>query len=404
MTAAGGGRTGVVDVAVVGGGIVGLATAHALVRSAPSRSVVVLDKEPGLARHQTGRNSGVVHSGLYYRPGSLKARMCLAGNRSMVDFARRHDVPVAVTGKLVVATRISELDGLAALERRGRDHGLAVRRLGPREAAELEPHLRCVAALHVPTTGVVDFVAVSERLAQLVREAGGEIRTGARVTAVRASGGVQRITTTAGDVEARRVVNCAGLQSDRVAGLAGAAPPARIVPFRGEYLELRPSARHLVRGLIYPVPDPDFPFLGVHLTRGVDGGVHAGPNAVLALAREGYRRRDVVPADVWDTLSYRGFRSLAGRHARQGAAEVLRSLWRPAFVRSLQAMVPELSAEDLVAAPAGVRAQAVAPDGALVDDFLLVDGPGALHVLNAPSPAATSSLEIGAEIARRLTP
>ena len=391
------------DVAVIGGGIVGLATAHAVLRADPSARLVLLEREAAIATHQTGRNSGVVHSGIYYRPGSLKARLCLAGSRSIVAFARTHDVPVAVTGKLIVATRATDLAGLDALERRGRAHGLDVRRLGPREVAEVEPHLRCLAALRVASTGVVDYVAVSDRLAGLVRAAGGEVRTGAGVTGLRTVGGVHRLSTAAGDVEARRIVNCAGLESDRVAELDGAAPAARIVPFRGEYFELRPGARDLVRGLVYPVPDPTFPFLGVHLTRGVDGSVHAGPNAVLALAREGYTWRDVRARDVLDTLRFPGFRTLARRHARQGLEEVVRSVWRPLFLRSLQELVPELTAADLLPAPAGVRAQAVGPDGALVDDFLIVERPGALHVLNAPSPAATSSLEIGAEIARRLS-
>jgi L-2-hydroxyglutarate oxidase len=390
------------DVAVVGGGIVGLATARALLIARPGRRVVVLEKEDDVARHQTGRNSGVIHSGLYYRPGSAKARLCRAGSRSIVEYARNRGVAHEITGKLVVATSTDELPGLAALEERGRANGLHVRRLDPAQAAELEPHLSCVAALHVPETGVIDFVGVAHALAADVRAAGGEVRTGCRVTASVAVRGVHRLATTGGDVRARVLVNCAGLQSDLVARAAGAEPPARIIPFRGEYYELRPDARHLVRGLVYPVPDPAFPFLGVHLTRGIDGSVHAGPNAVLALAREGYRWRDVRPGELLDTLRSPAFRHLARRHARQGLTEVVRSLSRRRFLASLQRLVPELTDEDLVPAPSGVRAQAVRPDGGLVDDFLIVERPGELHVLNAPSPAATSSLEIGAEIARRL--
>jgi L-2-hydroxyglutarate oxidase len=390
------------DVAVVGGGIVGLATARALLIARPGRRVVVLEKETDVARHQTGRNSGVIHSGLYYRPGSAKARLCRAGSRSIAAYARERGVAVEITGKLVVATSTDELDGLAALEERGRANGLHVRRMDGARAAELEPHLDCIAALHVAETGIVDYVGVARALAADVTAAGGEIRTGCRAVAAVAVGGVHRLATTAGDVRATALVNCAGLQSDLVAAAAGVDPPARIVPFRGEYLELRPEARHLVRGLIYPVPDPAFPFLGVHLTRGVDGSVHAGPNAVLALAREGYRWRDVDVRELWDTVRSPAFRHLARRHARQGLEEVARSASRPRFVRSLQRLVPALTAEDLVAAPAGVRAQAVRPDGELVDDFLIVERPGELHVLNAPSPAATSSLEIGAEVARRL--
>ena len=392
------------DVAVVGGGIMGLATARAVLAADPRRRVVVLEKEPDVVRHQTGHNSGVIHSGLYYRPGSAKARMCRAGSRSMAEYARSRGVPVEITGKLVVATSTDELTGLAAHEDRGRRHGLTIRRMDAAQAAELEPHLDCIAAIHVAETGIVDFVAVGHHLAAEVAVAGGVLRTSCRVTSAVRVGGVHRLATTTGDVRARTLVNCAGLQSDLVARAAGAEPPARIIPFRGEYLELRPQARHLVKGLIYPVPDPAFPFLGVHLTRGVDGSVHAGPNAVLALAREGYRWRDVRPGELWDTIRSPAFRHLARRHARQGIDEIARSLSRQRFLHGLQRLVPELTAEDLEPAPAGVRAQAVRPDGELVDDFLIVERPGELHVLNAPSPAATSSLEIGAEIARRLVP
>jgi L-2-hydroxyglutarate oxidase len=395
------------DVAVIGGGIVGLATASAVLDARPDARVVVLDKEPALARHQTGRNSGVVHSGIYYPPGSHKARMCIAGNRSIVEYARAHGIAVEVTGKLIVATRADELAGLDALYRRGLEHGLEVRRLDAAGVREHEPHVGALAAVHVASTGIIDFVGVAESLAASIRDRGGEVRTGAEVTAVvpAGAGGTgrpHRITTTAGDVEARRVVNCAGLHSDRVAEMAGERPPARIIPFRGEYFELRPAARHLVRGLVYPVPDPDFPFLGVHLTRGTDRRVHAGPNAVLALRREGYRWRDVDARDLAETLRDPGLRRLARRHLRQGALEIGRSAWKPAFVAALRRLVPEITGADLVRTPAGVRAQAILPTGDLVDDFLFVDSPGALHVLNSPSPAATSSLEIGREIAARL--
>lgn len=394
------------DVAVIGGGIVGLATARAVLERHPGTSVVVLEKEIGLARHQTGRNSGVVHSGIYYKPGSYKARLCRAGNRSIVEFARRHDVPVEITGKLIVATRPDELPGLRALELRGLEHGLDVTRLDAAEAREHEPHLDALAALHVPSTGIIDFAVVCDRLSeQILLDGGGEVRTGAEVVGITRAGtgeGTYRLSTSVGDLEARRLVNCAGLFSDRVAELAGAHGTARIVPFRGEYFELRPQATGLVKGLIYPVPDPSFPFLGVHLTRGVDGSVHAGPNAVLALRREGYRWRDAKFGDLREVFAHPGFRTLARRNLRPGLAEMARSLWKPLFVRSLQRLVPELSGADLVRAPAGVRAQAIERDGSLVDDFLFAETPGALHVLNAPSPAATSSLEIGAEIARRI--
>lgn len=391
------------DVAVIGGGIVGLATARAVLGADPRRRVVVLDKERDVARHQSGRNSGVIHSGIYYRPGSLKAAMCRAGSRSIARYALEHGIAVETTGKLIAATSPDELAGLDALHRRGVDHGLDVKRLSRQDAAGYEPHLSCIAALHVAETGIVDYVAVCHRLARDLTDAGGLLRTSTRVLDVHRHGVEHRIRTSTGDLRARVVVNCAGLQSDLVARSAGADPGARIVPFRGEYFELAADARRLVRGLIYPVPDPAFPFLGVHLTRGVEGGVHAGPNAVLALAREGYRWRDVVPGELLDTVRSPAFRHLAARHARQGLVEMARSASRRLFLRSLQRLVPELTDADLVPAPSGVRAQAVLADGSLVDDFLIVERPGELHVLNAPSPAATGSLEIGDELARRLS-
>lgn len=400
-----------VDAVVVGGGIVGLATARALLRRDPAARVVLVEKERGVARHQSGRNSGVIHSGLYYRPGSLKARTCIAGNRSMVAYARARDIPVEVTGKLVVATRRRELPGLRALHERGLAHGLPVRWLTAAEARRVEPDVAAISALHVATTGVVDYAEVARALAREVVERDGEVRTGCTVRSLHAEpgGAAWRVGTDEGELRCRRFVNCGGLHSDELAVAAGLRPRARIIPFRGEYHELRPDAASLVRGLVYPVPDPDFPFLGVHLTRGIDGTVHAGPNAVLALAREGYRWRDVDPAEVRSILEHRGFRRLARAHLRQGLAEMGRSAWRPLFLRALQRLVPDLRAEDLVRSPAGVRAQAVDDRGALLDDFVLETqlaggaGPAAaLHVVNAPSPAATASLEIGEEIARRL--
>lgn len=387
-------------VLVVGGGIVGLAIARELISS--GHGVTVCEKEWGWARHQTGRNSGVVHSGLYYRPGSLKARMCVAGARSMVDYAREHGVAVRVCGKLVVATAESELPALDELERRGMANGVPVHRLDPSGARDHEPEVRCVAALRVESTGIIDFVGISEAMAAELRDRGADLRTGAEVIGIRTAGNRARATTTGGDLEADALVNCAGLHSDRVARLAGLTPAARIVPFRGEYHSLAPSAAGRVRGLIYPVPDPEFPFLGLHLTRGIDGEVHAGPNAVLALCREGYRWRDISARDLREVLGYRGFWSLARRHARTGAAEMVRSASRRAFAASLSEMVPGIRADDLVPSPAGVRAQAVGPDGALVDDFLLQTAPRQVHVLNAPSPAATSALEIARHVARQL--
>ncbi|CAM5450463.1 MULTISPECIES: L-2-hydroxyglutarate oxidase [Streptomyces] len=386
------------DVLVVGGGIVGLATAYAVTRAAPGTRVTVLEKEPGPARHQTGRNSGVIHSGVYYRPGSLKARYAVGGAAEMVKFCAEYGVAHAVTGKLIVATGREELPRLHALAQRGRENGIAVRELGAAQIAEYEPEVEGLAALHVPTTGVCDFAGVARRLAEA---SGAEIRYGARVERVdrRPSLGVA-VRTTRGDVVRGRVlVNCAGLHCDEVARLTGDDPEARIVPFRGEYYTLkRPE---LVRGLVYPVPDPAFPFLGVHLTRGIDDGVHIGPNAVPALAREGYRWGVVRPREVGTTLAWPGAWRMARRHWRYGAGELHRSLSKAAFTDAVRRLLPAVEAGDLVPAAAGVRAQAVLRDGSLVDDFLIREGPRAVHVLNAPSPAATASLPIGREVARR---
>ncbi|AOT59746.1 L-2-hydroxyglutarate oxidase LhgO [Streptomyces rubrolavendulae] len=386
------------DVLVVGGGIIGLSTAYALSRAAPGTRVVVLEKEGGPARHQTGRNSGVIHSGIYYRPGSLKARFAVRGAAEMVKFCAEYGLPHRVTGKLIVATDRAELPRLHALVQRGRENGIPVRELGPAQISAYEPEVRGIAAIHVGTTGICDYGAVAERLADA---SGAEVRYGARVTAVdRRPWGVAARTADGRVVRARALVNCAGLHCDEVARLAGDDPGMRIVPFRGEYYELgRPE---LVRGLVYPVPDPAFPFLGVHLTRGVDGGVHVGPNAVPALAREGYGRLDVRPRELAGTLAWPGTWAIARRHWRYGAGELHRSLSKPAFTQAVRRLLPQVAAEDLRPAPAGVRAQAVLRDGTLVDDFLIREAPRTVHVLNAPSPAATASLPIGREVARRV--
>lgn len=386
---------------MVGAGIVGLATAREL--TSRGYGVTVLEKEPRVAAHQTGRNSGVLHSGLYYAPGSLKARLGVAGARSMLRFAQEHDVPVAVGGKLVVATHDRQRPALAELARRGEANGVPCREIGAAEAREHEPHVACVAALRVESTGIIDYRGVSERLASLVVEAGGEVRLGTTVAAITPRATGVDVVTDQELVRADRLVNCAGLQSDRVARLAGLVPDVRIVPFRGEYYELSPECAHLVRGLIYPVPDPTLPFLGVHLTRGIDGAVHAGPNAVLALAREGYTWRTVRPADLADALRWPGLWRLGRRYWRTGLDELARSFSATRFARSLQELVPELPADGLVAAPAGVRAQALRRDGRLVDDFAYVRAPRQVHVLNAPSPAATAALEIGRRVADEVT-
>ncbi|MFC5803100.1 L-2-hydroxyglutarate oxidase [Streptomyces formicae] len=388
------------DVLVIGGGIIGLSTAYALTRAAPGTSVVVLEKEAGPAHHQTGRNSGVIHSGIYYRPGSLKARYAVRGAAEMVKFCAEYGLAHEVTGKLIVATDREELPRLHALVQRGRENGIPVRELGPAQIAEYEPRVRGVAAIHVGTTGVCDFGAVAAQLAEVADAAGAQIVCGEEVRAVdRRPFGVAVRTSSGRIVRARALVNCAGLHCDEVARLAGDEPAVRIVPFRGEYYELdRPE---LVRGLVYPVPDPAFPFLGVHLTRGIEGTVHVGPNAVPALAREGYGWSTVHPRELAATLSWPGSWRIARRHWRYGTGELYRSLSKRAFTEAVRRLLPPVAEDDLRPVAAGVRAQAVLRDGTLVDDFLIQEAPRTVHVLNAPSPAATASLPIGREVARR---
>jgi L-2-hydroxyglutarate oxidase len=389
------------DIVVVGAGIVGLATARALVRRRPTARLVVVDKAPRVAAHQSSHNSGVLHSGVYYAPGSLKARLCVEGRAALERLCTAWGVPWRRCGKVIVATSVDELARLDELRRRADANGIEARLVDRRGLAELEPWADGVAALHVPATGIVDFAAVCRALADDLTDRGVELALGEEVTGVerRADGVVVR--TSAGRRRARGLVNCAGLHSDRLARLAGARPPVRIVPFRGEYHELAPEGDHLVRALVYPVPDPRFPFLGVHLTRGLDGRVHAGPNAVPALAREGYRRRDVDRATVLALATDGATRRLARRYWRTGAEELWRSWSRRRLARALQRLVPDLRAEDLRPSGAGVRAQAVRPDGSLVDDFAFAETPRAIHVLNAPSPAATAALAIGGMIAAR---
>ncbi|HMO49636.1 MAG TPA: L-2-hydroxyglutarate oxidase [Kiritimatiellia bacterium] len=388
------------DILVVGGGIVGLASAYALQRSF-AVTVNVLEAEPEVATHQTGNNSGVIHSGLYYRPGSLKARHCTRGRLLLLEFCRKHGLAHEVCGKVVVATREEELAALQTLEERGRANGLeGVRRLSAEEIREREPQCAGIAGLWVPQTGIVDFKQVAQALAREICDHGGAVTTGATVTAIRAGPEGVVVTDARGrEFRARYLINCAGLQSDRIARLAGLAPALAIIPFRGEYYELKPERHGLVRNLIYPVPDPRFPFLGVHFTRMIHGGVEAGPNAVLAFQREGYRRTAFSWRDVRAMAGYGGFWRMAGRHWRTGLGEMHRSLSKRAFVHALQRLLPAIREEDLVPGGAGVRAQAVAPDGALLDDFCIEQAPGMIHVLNAPSPAATSSLSIGEAIA-----
>ena len=382
----------VYDLAIIGGGIVGLATAKAFVDRWPALRVVVIEKEPDLGAHQTGRNSGVIHAGLYYKPGSLKASLCRAGNAAMVQFCEEQDVPYERCGKLIVATSPAEMQRLAALESRAAASDIAVTRLSADEIATKEPAAVGAGALWVPSTGITDYRLVLHRLRRWIEDRGAVVVFDTEAEQFSRRGSDHVITSNRGDVRARFLVTCAGLHSDRVARRAGADLGDRIVPFRGEYFELIPQRRSLVRGLLYPVPDPNFPFLGVHFTRMIDGSVHAGPNAVLALAREGYRKRDVNLRDVADVVSFPGFWRLARRHGAAGLGEVARSLSKHLFVRALQRLVPEVESRDLVRSEAGVRAQALEPSGALVDDFLFVRSDRALHVCNAPSPAATASL------------
>jgi L-2-hydroxyglutarate oxidase len=391
------------DVVVIGGGIVGLSTARALTEQQPGLRVLVLEKEDRLAQHQTGRNSGVIHSGIYYPPGSSKARYALAGARAMYEFCEKHGLPARRTGKLIVATSEAELGPLATLEGRAKEHGLECHRLGPAQIREHEPHITALAALHVPITGVADFAAVAQRYAEIARENGAEIRLGSPVATVADDGHAVTVEVASGaPVRAKVLVNCAGLFSDRIARAAGGESPVRILPFRGEYYELAPAAAELVRGLVYPVPDPAFPFLGVHLTRGIDGVVHAGPNAVLAFRREGYRPSQVNLRDLADVATYRGFWRLARKHWRAAVTEYSGSLSKRVFAGRVRRMLPDLRDADLVRGPAGVRAQAVGRDGRLIDDFLIVEQPHSLHVLNAPSPAATASLPIGNHLAQQV--
>jgi len=390
------------DVALIGGGLVGLATARALLESPRPCSLVVLEAEPRLAVHQSGRNSGVIHSGLYYRPGSLKARTCVEGRQSLYRFLEEQQLPHERCGKLVIATSERELPILADLERRGHINGLrGLRRLRAEEIPEYEPHARGLAALWVPETGITDFALVAHALARDISQRGGDVWTSARVFRVRRRGREFIVETTAGDVRCRVLVGCAGLQADRVARLCGLHPDLRIIPFRGDYYELIPERRFLVRHLIYPVPDPELPFLGVHFTRRVDGRVEVGPNAALALKREGYTRWSISARDVGEMLAFPGFWRLLARYGRAGVREMALSISRHAFARALERLVPEVRPEDLRPAPSGVRAQAVDPSGRLVDDFRLLEAEGMVHVLNAPSPAATASLRIGQIVAAR---
>ncbi len=385
---------------IIGGGIVGMATAIKLARRLPDARITVLEKEAGVGRHQSTHNSGVLHCGLYYKPGSLKARLAVSGVAEMTQFCREHSIPHDVCGKLVVAVDDTEVARMKDLHARGTQNGLAgLRWLNREQMREIEPHVGGVAALHVPQEGIVDYARVCATMLDLITKAGNRVVTSARVTALRETASSWVAETTAGTFEGTFIVNCAGLHSDRVSELAGERRDVRIVPFRGEYYQLRKERESLVRHLIYPVPDPQFPFLGVHYTRMIHGGVEAGPNAVLAFSREGYTKTDIRVADLWDAVTFSGLWNFLGKHKRMSWEEIKRSFSKRLFCESLQRLVPEIRENDLEPGGAGVRAQAMSPDGTLVQDFCLVARPKALHVLNAPSPAATASLAIGEEIA-----
>ncbi|WP_019487919.1 L-2-hydroxyglutarate oxidase [Kamptonema formosum] len=391
------------DFAIIGGGIVGLSTAMALSRTYPDRRILVLEKESNWAPHQTGHNSGVIHSGIYYKPGSLKAKFSRDGNTSLVEFCQEHGIDYEICGKIIVATEPQELPLLENLYQRGLENGLKVEKISNEQVKEIEPHVSCLAAIRVPSTGIINYKQVSQKYAELVESRGGELHLNTKVEKIITSNNTHILETNQGAFQTKFIVNCAGLQSDRVAKLGQVNPQIQIVPFRGEYYELIPEKRYLVKHLIYPVPNPNFPFLGVHFTRMIDGTIHAGPNAVLSLKREGYRKTDIDWRDAAEVFTYPGFWKLAAKYAGVGIEEVIRSFSKAAFVRSLQRLIPEVQAQDLVPTHAGVRAQALTNDGKLVDDFLLVKGQNAIHVCNAPSPAATASLAIGEAIAAQIT-
>lgn len=390
------------DVVVIGAGIVGLATAYRLQQRYPDFRVVVLEKETSVAKHQTGHNSGVLHSGIYYKPGSLKAQNCRAGKAAMEAFCAEHSIDYEICGKVIIALDESELPAMQTIYERGQENGVKCELIDKARLNELEPHAAGIAAIHVPEAGIVNYGQVCEQLATLIRAAGGELVLGARVTGFRDTADEKVVLSTAGDYPARWVVNCAGLYCDRVTRMSGTKPDAKIVPFRGEYFELKPEKFHLCKNLIYPVPDPSFPFLGVHFTRMIEGGVECGPNAVLAFAREGYTKSAIHLGELFESLTYGGFLRLALKYWRTGCGEMWRSFSKKAFVKALQRLMPEIQVDDMEAAPAGVRAQALTPQGALVDDFLIQDSERVVNVGNAPSPGATASLNIGNYIVDRL--
>ncbi|WML27230.1 L-2-hydroxyglutarate oxidase [Neobacillus sp. OS1-33] len=390
------------DFAIIGGGIVGLSTGMALYERYPDAKVLVLEKENVVADHQTGHNSGVIHSGIYYKPGSFKARFAKAGSRSMIEFCRKHDIEHDICGKVIVATKQEELPHLENLFSRGLENELAIQKISKGELKEIEPHVNGLGAIRVPMAGIVNYRQVSEKFSEIILQHGGEIKLGTKVEKINENKGEVLIETNIKTYKARLVINCAGLHSDRVAKAAGYQTDMKIVPFRGEYFKLKPEKRYLVKHLIYPVPNPKFPFLGVHFTRMISGEIDAGPNAVLSFKREGYKKTDFNLKDFAEVMGYPGFWKLASGFMKEGLDEMVRSVSKAKFVESLQQLIPEIQADDLVPAPAGVRAQALKNDGVMVDDFHIILGKSSVHVCNAPSPAATASIEIGKEVVNRI--
>ncbi|WP_394234090.1 L-2-hydroxyglutarate oxidase [Niallia oryzisoli] len=390
------------DFCIVGGGIIGLSTGMTLTKRYPNAKIVLIEKEKQLANHQTGHNSGVIHSGIYYKPGSFKAKFAHAGNAAMVRFCQENGIDYDVCGKVIVATEQKEIPFMDNLFKRGIQNGLDVKKIGPEELKEIEPHVAGVGAIRVPSCGIADYKGVSLKFAQIIQEGGGDIYLDTKVENLIEKADGVTIETNKGTIKSRFLINCAGLQSDRVAKLAGLKTGMKIVPFRGEYYELTPEKRHLVKHLIYPVPNPDFPFLGVHFTRMINGEVHAGPNAVLAFKREGYKKTDINVKDLIEVLTYRGFWKMAMPNMKEGMKEYVRSFSKQAFLNSLQRLIPELTEKDIIPTHAGVRAQALMQDGSMVDDFAIFKGNNSLHICNAPSPAATASIQIGNAVVERI--
>lgn len=390
------------DFAIVGGGIVGLSTGMAIFQRFPNAKVIVLEKEAAVAQHQTGHNSGVIHSGIYYKPNSLKARYARQGNQSMKDFCQKHGIEHDICGKVIVATKQEEIPLLENLYQRGLENKLDIDRIGPDELKEIEPHARGLGAIIVPQAGIVNYRQVSEKFASIIEEHGGEIVFHTKVEKIQEEADEVTIESNRGTIKARFIINCAGLHSDRVASAAGYKTDMKILPFRGEYYKLKSEKRYLVNSLIYPVPNPKFPFLGVHFTRMIGGEVEAGPNAVLSFKREGYKKTDFSARDLAEALSYSGLWKMAGKFSKEGFEEYVRSFSKKQFTKSLQELIPEIQEDDLIPAPAGVRAQAINNDGNMVDDFQVIYGKRSIHICNAPSPAATASIEIGREVVKRL--